>query len=123
MRKPGEKPSVVSMKEPKPPRRPLQEVILARRSRRKCDLTTLDGVLRESGRIFKDLADKRIPIEEADALGRAILRHHAILASAEQQKVLIEQLAELRAIRSATSPVLEWDAIDGAKLDGPKQPN
>jgi hypothetical protein len=120
VRKPGEKPSTNLHAAPKPPRKPLQEVILARRSRRKCDLTTLDGLLRESGRIFRDLMDKRIPIEEADALGRQLLRHHAILADAERQKVLLEQLAELKALRSAGPVMIEWDA---ELLDGPKQPN
>jgi hypothetical protein len=88
-------------------------------------MTTIAGVLRESGRIYKDLSDKVISYEEAEARGRALLRHHTILSAAEQQKVLVEQLAELRAIRSAGSTVLEWDAglIDAAKLDGPKQPN
>ncbi len=109
---------------PAPPRKPLQEVILARLSRRRVDLTTLDGLLRESGRIYKDLDNKRITFDEAEARGRALLRHHTILSSAEQQKVLVEQLAELRAIRSA-GPALEWDAaLTDPKLDGPpKQPN
>lgn len=76
-----------------------ESVFLKRSRRRRLDLRTLDGTLRESGRIYRDLAEGRISQVDAEVRSRVLGRHREILnamTQAAQLKALQEQLAQIQ---------------------------
>jgi hypothetical protein len=85
-----------------------------RKRRRRLDLRTLNGTLRESARVYRELAEGKISLEHAEVRSRVLGRHRDILAAlkqSEQLEAIQQQLAELRAspgmpIRSADVPQL-----------------
>lgn len=75
-------------------------VYLKRARRRRLDLKTLHGTLRESARVYRELAEKRITLAEAEVRSRVLKRHGEILAAVEerqQRQELIEQLQRVGA--------------------------
>jgi hypothetical protein len=71
---------------------------LKRARRRRLDLRSLAGTLRESARIYRELAEGRINASQAEVRSRVLRRHHEILAALEQQRQLAgiqEQLSRL----------------------------
>ena len=58
-------------------------VLLKRRRRRRLDLRTLPGALRESARVYRELAEGRISMAEAEVRSRVLRRHSEILSSVE----------------------------------------
>jgi hypothetical protein len=85
-----------------------------RKRRRRLDLRTLNGTLRESARVYRELAEGKISLEHAEVRSRVLGRHRDILAAlkqSEQLEAIQQQLAELRTspgmpIRSADVPQL-----------------
>ena len=80
-----------------------------RKRRRRLDLKTLDGTLRESGRLYRELAEGRISMAECEVRSRALKRHAEILGTvreAQQLEQLQEQIAALQN-RPTTPPLLE----------------
>jgi hypothetical protein len=66
---------------------------------RRVDLRTLHGTLRESARIYRELASGRISMAAAEIRSRVLRRHSEILNAIEQQDYLAElqrQVVELQ---------------------------
>jgi hypothetical protein len=85
------------------------QVLLKRRRRRRLDLKSLDGTLRESGRLYRELAEGRISMAECEVRSRALKRHAEILGSvrqAQQLEDLQRKLAELQG-GSSVPPLLQ----------------
>ncbi len=75
--------------------------------RRRLDLKTLHGTLRESARVYRELAEGRITLGEADVRSRVLRRHSEILSSVEQREQLEDirqQLARLQGGEPALLP-------------------
>ncbi len=66
--------------------------------RRRVDLSTLRGTLRESGRVYRDFVNGVITMEAAEVRSRVLGRHKEILSSMEQQRQLAELLNQLKAL-------------------------
>jgi hypothetical protein len=70
-----------------------------RKRRRRLDLRTLNGTLRESARVYRELAEGKISLEHAEVRSRVLGRHRDILAAlkqSEQLEAIQQQLAALR---------------------------
>ena len=67
--------------------------------KRRLDLSTLRGTLRESGRVYRDFINGTITMEAAEVRSRVLGRHKEILSSMEQQRQLAELLAQLKALQ------------------------
>ena len=75
--------------------------------RRRMNLNSVDGTIRESIRTYRDLAEGRVSILEAEARGRQLRRHLDLLSAKDEREQLarIEQaLRDLQAAR--TQPAL-----------------
>ncbi len=92
---------------PAEPATPRQEVLLKRRNKRRVDLRSLPGVLRESARNYKDLIEGTISLETAEVRSRAIARHHEILNTVRQEVYVADLTAELKNLRGGL--VVEFD--------------
>jgi hypothetical protein len=82
------------------PRRPatLAEKVAGRRWRRRNDISTLDGLIREHGKVISAIHSGKLPLEKGEILSRAYGRHREMVAALEQRQQLQsiqEQLARL----------------------------
>lgn len=94
------------------------QVLLKRRRRRRLDLKSLDGTLRESGRLYRELAEGRISMAECEVRSRALKRHAEILGSvkqAQQLEDLQQKLSELQG--AAVRPMIERSTPEWARED------
>jgi len=82
------------------PRTPKQELLLRRRNRRKVDFDSMPGLKRESTRLYLNILNGDITMEQAEIQGRAISRHREILTALKQEGQLEELITELRAVRN-----------------------
>jgi hypothetical protein len=71
---------------------------LPRARRRRLDLRSLDGTLRESARIYREAAEGRISLASAEVRSRILRRHGELLAAREQQQQLADIQAQLKAL-------------------------
>jgi hypothetical protein len=89
--------------------KPHQELLLKRRNKRRVDLRSLPGVLRESARNYKDLIEGVISLEVAEVRSRAIARHHEILNAVRQEAYVANLAAEVKALRGDVAPQIDPD--------------
>lgn len=100
------------------PPRTLEGEILKRRRRRRLDLVSLPGALRESGRIYRDLVEGRISMAQAEVRSRVLRRHTEALGAYQQQQVLEslnEKIAGLEALQRG-SPLTQLPSFDDPKV-------
>lgn len=86
--------------------------ILERRWRRKNNINSLAGLIREHARVIAAMHSGRIPMDKADTLSRAYGRHREMVTALEQQSQLDAIQQQLAAIRGEPSGQL---LIDEAK--------
>jgi len=96
-----------------PPRKALRGV-LERRWRRKNDINSLHGLIREHSRVIAAMHSGRIPLEKGEVLSRAYARHREMVSAYEQQSQLAAIQAQLEALRSDRGLL----PIDAAPLPG-----
>jgi hypothetical protein len=89
---------------------------LKRARRRRLDLKTLHGTLRESARVYRELAEAKITLLEAETRSRVLRRHSEILTALEQRDQIEALQRQLEALQGR-SPALTLDA-DGALETG-----
>jgi|ERR1700733_1926082 len=83
--------------------------ILERRWRRKNDINSLAGLIREHARVIAAMHNGRIPIDKADILSRAYGRHREMVTALEQQSQLDAIQQQLAALRGEPSGQLLID--------------
>jgi hypothetical protein len=91
-----------------------ESVFIKRRRRRRLDLKTLNGTLRESARVYRELAEGRISMAEAEVRSRVLRRHGEIMSDIEQRELLVslnDQLAQLRAMRGEGAVITPVPAL------------
>jgi hypothetical protein len=92
-----------------PTRRPAAlKGILERRWRRKNNINSLAGLIREHSRVIAAMHNGRLSLDKGEVLSRAYGRHREMVTALEQQTLLADiqrQLAELRGEPSAQSLV------------------
>ncbi len=90
---------------------------IKRARRRRLDLKTLHGTLRESARVYRELAEGRITMLEAETRSRVLRRHSEILTALEQRDQVAEIQRQLEALRSPNG--LRTYALEaaGAEID------
>jgi|GEM_PF-7103509 len=71
-----------------------------RMRRRRLDLSTLHGTLRESARVYRELAEGDISMVEADVRSRVLRRHSDILTAVEQGQQIRNLQEQLERIQS-----------------------
>ncbi|MEP7312536.1 MAG: hypothetical protein ABI859_08130 [Pseudomonadota bacterium] len=103
------------------PRQTSEGILLKRRRRRRLDLKTLHGTLRESARVYREVAEGRISMAEGEVRSRMLRRHGEILAevSLEQHRDrLYDQLLTLKQSQGALPDGLVNDllASDGQSV-------
>lgn len=76
---------------------------LKRARRRRLDLKTLHGTARESSRVYRELAEGKINLLEAETRSRILRRHSEILTALEQRDQVVEIQAQLAALQSGRS--------------------
>jgi hypothetical protein len=76
---------------------------LKRRRRRRLDLKSSDGALRESGRVYREFVEGRITAGEAEIRSRILRRHAEHLTSVEQRTLLIDLNRKLEELRGASA--------------------
>lgn len=90
-----------------------------RKRRRRLDLRTVDGTLRESARVYRELAEGRITQGEADTRSRILGRHAGILEQRYLES-LDQQLRERNALMNQARSVIDANplpAIPGSTDD------
>jgi hypothetical protein len=80
---------------------PLAGQLLERRRRRRVDLKSLDGVLRESASIYKKLDQGELSFAEVEVRGRQLRRHSEILSVVEERRLIVQLQAKLNALQTA----------------------
>jgi hypothetical protein len=90
-----------------------------RKRRRRLDLKTLHGTMRESARVYRELAEGRISLEHAEVRSRVLGRHREILSSLEQTRQLAAIQEQLQALRAepgfVVAPQIAGTVVDEAK--------
>jgi len=81
------------------PKGTLVKGVLERRWRRKNNISTLDGLMREHARLIKQMHGNKISLEKGEILSRAYGRHREIVAALEQLEGLKTLQAQLEALR------------------------
>jgi hypothetical protein len=81
---------------------------LKRGRRRRLDLKTLHGTMRESARVYRELAEGRIDLVEAETRSRVLRRHSEILTALEQRDQVTEIQRQLDALRNQPSAALQY---------------
>ena len=89
---------------------PAEGEYLRRRRRRKLDLRTLHGTLRESARVYREIAEGRISLAEGEVRSRTLRRHSEILATLEQRDQIAAIQAQLAALQGAPVALPAFDA-------------
>ena len=88
---------------------PLEGEYVKRRRRRRLDLRTLHGTLRESARTYREYAEGRISAGEIEVRSRALKRHGELLSAFEQGEQIRQLQAQLAAIQGQTVTPLTID--------------
>lgn len=70
-----------------------------RKKRRRLDLRTVDGTVRESIRVYRELAQGEISLGEAEVRGRQLRRHLDLLVASEQAAQLSRIEESLRQLQ------------------------
>ena len=65
-------------------RMPLEGKLLARRWRRRRDISCVDGLIREHGRLIAKIENDRVSLAKAEVLSRAYGRHREMVAAKEE---------------------------------------
>jgi hypothetical protein len=81
-----------------PAARKIEGQFLERRRRRRLDLKTVHGTLRESARIYRAVAQGELSLSAADVMSRVLGRHGELLNALEQRnqlEAIQQQLAAL----------------------------
>jgi hypothetical protein len=76
--------------------------VLERRWRRKNNINTLHGLIREHSRVIAAMHSGRIQLEKGEVLSRAYARHREMVTAYEQQSQLAAIQAQLEALRAGT---------------------
>ena len=84
-----------------PPRKALRGIV-ERRWRRKNDINSLHGLIREHSRVIAAMHSGRIPLEKGEVLSRAYARHREMVSAYEQQSQLAAIQAQLEALRAGS---------------------
>ena len=63
---------------------PLEGKLLARRWRRRRDISCVDGLIREHGRLIAKIENDRVSLAKAEVLSRAYGRHREMVAAKEE---------------------------------------
>jgi hypothetical protein len=73
-------------------------------------LKTLHGTLRESARVYRELAEGRIDLVTAETRSRVLSRHSQILTALEQRDQIEQLQRQLEALQTqrSTSPAIEY---------------
>jgi hypothetical protein len=61
-----------------------------RPTRRRMNLKTLDGTIRESIRVYRELANGKVSVLEAEARGRQLARHATMLKEREEREMIVD---------------------------------
>ena len=69
--------------------------LLQRKRRRRLDLRSVNGTLREHARVYRELAEKRIGVLEAETRSRVLRRHSEVLHAVEQAQRMESLAAQL----------------------------
>jgi hypothetical protein len=91
---------------------PLQGELLKRRYKRRVDLRSLEGCLRESARVYRDLCDGLIGLETAEVKSRIIGRHRDILGDKDRKKQLADLVEQLRELRGGAALTFDPDLLE-----------
>jgi hypothetical protein len=86
-----------------PAARRLEGQFLERRRRRRLDLKTIDGTLRESARLYRAMAQGELSLAAGDVMSRVLGRHGELLSALEQQELLMELNQKLEALRGGSA--------------------
>lgn len=103
---------------PAAPAHALEGEYVKRRRRRRLDLRSLHGTLRESARVYRELAEARISMAEAEVRSRVLKRHGEILSAYEQGEQIREIQAKLAALQGSS---LTLPAIDPSPVSDLQQ--
>lgn len=95
-----------------------EAVFLKRRRRRRLDLRTLAGTLRESARVYRDIAEGKITLGEGEVRSRVLGRHKDILSSIEQVQQLKDLNQKLEALNSKPGEVEFLPAVPSDSKEG-----
>ncbi len=102
----GESGRVASEKRPaKPAKATAVRGVLERRWRRKRDINSLDGLMREHARLIAAMHNNRVDLAKAEVISRAYGRHREMVTALEQREqiaALQRQLEDLKASGHAT---------------------
>jgi hypothetical protein len=83
-------------------RNPLKQVF-ERRWRRKNDINSLAGLIREHSRVIAAMHSGRLSLDKGDVLSRAYGRHHLMVTALEHNTLLMDIQAQLAALRGQPS--------------------
>jgi hypothetical protein len=98
---------------------PLEGEYVQRQRRRRLDLRTLHGTLRESARVYRELAEGRISLSESEVRSRVLTRHSQILSSLEQREQLAQLQAAIERIQATAPAELTYTDMDStAAMNG-----
>ncbi len=84
--------------------RPLEGVV-ERRWRRRRDLNSIDGVVREHARLIAAMHNNRVPLERGEILSRAYARHREMVAARDQIAALERIQTQLEDLRTGSAPL------------------
>ncbi len=84
--------------------------------RRRMNLNSIDGTIRESIRTYRDLAEGRVSILEAEARGRQLRRHLDLLSAKDEREQLARIEQALRELQAARTQPLALPAPPPADL-------
>jgi hypothetical protein len=87
---------------------------IKRAQRRRLDLKTLHGTLRESARVYRELAQGEISMVEAETRSRVLRRHSEILSALEQRDQVAEIQRQLEALKAPGSLAYMPDESEAA---------
>jgi hypothetical protein len=100
------------------PKGTLVRGVLERPWRRKNNISTLDGLMREHARLIKQMHGNKISLEKGEILSRAYGRHREIVAALEQLEELKALHAQLAALRGDPTPLAQL-TVDAPRLASP----
>ena len=88
------------------------------RRRRRLDLRTLHGTLRESARVYRELAEGRISLSESEVRSRVLTRHSQILSSLETREQIAQLQAGIERLQTNPAPALDYADPDTTMVNG-----
>src|ERR1700722_631830 len=97
---------------------PLAGQLLERRRRRRIDLKSLDGILRESAAIYKKLDAGKLSFAETEVRGRQLRRHQEILSAVEERRLIAELQEKLHSLQTARASGAQLMLDEGGEQVG-----